>query len=262
MKALVTGASRGIGRAIAQALLAAGYEVMGTSRDPSALPEAERLPGVRWLALDLRSADSIDACAAAAGVIDVLVNNAGGSQIGPLEELPLDRVRSLFEMNLFGTIRLTQRILPGMRARRSGSIIAVASFAAVTPVPFLSSYAGSKAALTAMFKALRNEVAPWGIRVSVVAPFDVHTTIPLDVCYDERSVYLPSVLIVRDHRDRQLATGPDPATVAAVVLNVLRSRRPRFFSVAGRSARLNAFLVRHLPEKVTEGIVRKRFGLR
>jgi NAD(P)-dependent dehydrogenase (short-subunit alcohol dehydrogenase family) len=261
MKALVTGASRGIGKAIAQALLQAGYEVTGTSRDPAALPETDRLPGMRWLALDLRSGPGIDACAAAAGDVDVLVNNAGGSQIGPFEELPLDRIRSLFEMNLFGTIRLTQRILPRMRARRGGSIIAVASFAAVTPVPFLSSYAGSKAALTAMFRGLRHEAGPWGIRVSVVAPFDVHTTIPLDVGYDEHSAYLASILRVREHRDRQLATGPDPAVVAGVVLRVLRSRRPRFFYVAGRSARLTAFLVRHLPEGVAEAGVRKRFGL-
>jgi NAD(P)-dependent dehydrogenase (short-subunit alcohol dehydrogenase family) len=261
MKALVTGASRGIGRAIAQALLQAGYEVTGTSRNPSALSDAERLPGLRWLPLDLRSGESIGACAAAAGNVDVLVNNAGVSQVGALEELPLERVRSLFEMNVFGTVRLTQLILPGMRERRSGAIVTVTSFAAVTTIPFFSAYAGSKAALVAVFRGLRQEVAPWGIRVCVLAPFEMRTTMPLDVCYDQASSYMPFVGRVHAMRDRQLAGGPDPSMVADAMLRILRSRRPRFSNFAGRNARVTAFLVRHLPERIAEAGVRSRSGL-
>ncbi len=260
-KALVTGASRGIGRATAAAFRDAGYEVIGTSRRPDSIPEADRLPGISWLSLDLRDQRSIEACAAAAGSLDVLVNNAGGSQVGPVEEIPLDRVRSLFEMNLFGTIRLTQLVLPGMRARRGGAVIAVASFAAVSPVPFLSSYAASKAALVAFYRGLRHEVAPWGIRVAVIAPFDVHTTIPLDVAYSERSAYLAGVNAVLAAREHQLANGPAPETVAAVVLRVARQRSPRLLNVAGRNARLQAFLVRHLPEGIAQKAVRRRFHL-
>jgi short-subunit dehydrogenase len=261
MKALVTGASRGIGRAIAAALLRAGYEVIGTSRRPEAVPAAERLPGLTWLPLDLRSEQSIRACAAGAGSVDVLVNNAGGSQIAPVEEIPLDRVRSLFEMNLYGTIRLTQEILPGMRARRAGTVIAIASFAAVTTVPFIASYAASKAALVAFYRGMRHEVAPWGIRVAVVAPLDIHTTIPLDIAYDERSAYLDAVRRVQAARSTQHAHAPEPSTVARVVLRVLGRRNPRFFNVAGHNAGLQAFLVRHLPERVSERFVRRRFHL-
>jgi short-subunit dehydrogenase len=261
MKALVTGASRGIGRAIAEALLRSGAEVIGTSRDPASIPAADRLDGVRWLALELRDPASIQKCAAAAGDVDVLINNAGGSQIGPVEELPLERMKSLFEMNLFGTIRLTQLVLPGMRARRSGSIISIASFAAVTPVPFLSSYAATKAALVAVFTGLRHEVAPWGIRVSVVAPFDVHTTIPLDVAYSRSSAYLASIERVHARRDQTLANGPDPSVIARAVMGILHARRPRLFVPAGHNAKVTAFLARHLPERIVLSSVRKRFGL-
>ena len=261
MRALVTGASRGIGRAIAQALLRSGAEVIGTSRDPASVPAADRLEGIQWLPLELRDPASIERCAAAAGAIDVLVNNAGGSQIGPLEELPLERMKSLFDMNLFGTVRLTQLVLPGMRARRAGTIIAVASFAAVTPVPFISSYAGTKAALVAVYSSMRHEVAPWGIRVSVIAPFDVHTTIPLDIGYTDASAYLPEVLRVRERRDHTIAAGPEPSVIAAAVMRLLRARRPRFFVAAGRSAAFTSFLARHLPEWIVRSTVRRRFGL-
>ena len=262
MKALVTGASRGIGRAIAEALLASGVEVTGTSRHPEAIPEADRLQGIRWLPLELHSEQSIVACAAAAGEVDVLINNAGGSQIAPLEELPLERMRWLFEMNLFGTVRMTQLILPGMRERRAGRVITIASFAAVTTVPFISSYAGSKAAVVAIYRGLREEVAPWGIKVCVVAPFDVHTTIPLDIAYRETSPYLAALLRVKARRDHTIATGPEPSVIAAAVMRLLRAPRPRFFTPAGRNARFTAFLVRHLPARTVEASVRRRFDLR
>ena len=262
MKALVTGASRGIGRAIAEALLASGAEVVGTSRHPDAIPAADRLPGIHWVPLELHSEESIGACAAAAADIDVLVNNAGGSQIAPLEELPLERMRWLFEMNLFGNVRLTQLILPGMRARRSGRVIAIASFAAVTTVPFISSYAGSKAALVAVYRGLREEVAPWGVKVSVVAPFDVHTTIPLDIAYQKTTPYLEALERVKARRDHSIATGPEPTVIAAAVMGLLRTPRPRFFTPAGRNARMTAFLVKHLPARSVEASVRKRFDVR
>jgi short-subunit dehydrogenase len=261
MRALVTGATRGIGRAVAHALVRAGAEVVGTGRDVGALPEAERVPGVRYVALDLRSEQSIKACAASAGAVDLLVSNAGGSQVGPAEELPMDRVRALFEMNVFGTMRLTQEVLHGMRERGAGRIIGIASFAAVTPVPFVSSYAASKAALIAFHKGLRIEVAPLGIKVSIVAPFDVNTTIPQDVAYEQTSAYLAAVETVRARRAHQHAHAADASVVADVVMKLVASREPRFFAVAGRSARLTSFLARHMPERLVLNSARKRAGL-
>jgi len=259
--ALVTGASRGIGRAVAAALRGAGYDVIGTSREPASISSADRLPGVRYLPLDLSDGASIDALVRDAGTVDVLVNNAGSSQLGAIEEVPVERMRALFETNLFGTLALTQKLLPSMRARRGGRIVTVASFAAVTPVPFLSVYGSSKAALVTAFRGLRNEVAPWGIRVSVIAPFDVHTGIPLEVLSDGDSAYMPTVAVVRALRDKGIAEGAAPETIAAAVMRVLVSPRPRFFVPAGRQAGVTSFLVKHLPESAVERIVRRSFHL-
>ncbi len=257
MRALVTGASRGIGKAIATALAAAGMEVIGTAREPG----AGQVPGVRYLPLDLRDGRSIEACVSAAGPLDILVNNAGVSAVGALEELPPDRLRALFETNLFGTLRLTQLILPVMRARHAGRVVTIVSFAALSTVPFFSAYAASKAALVAAFRGLRLEAASWGIAVSVVAPMETRTSMKPEVCYDERSPYFSAVKRVHANRDRLLSEGPDPALVARVVLRTLQARRPRFFQVAGRDARLTTFLVRHAPERIVEAGVRKRSGL-
>ncbi len=258
-RALVTGASRGIGRAIAAALAAHGYEVIGTARDPASLPSKEKAPGVRYLPLDLTDARSITSLAAKAGEIDVLVNNAGGSQIGPIEEVPLEAIRGLFEKNLFGSVRLTQAFLPGMRSRGRGRIIFISSYAGVSPVPFLSAYAASKAGLTAVARGLRQEVLAFGIHVSVIAPFDIRTTIPLDQRFRRDSPYLAAVLRVKDVRDRSLAEAPDASLVARKVLAVLGTRSPRDFYPVGRGAGIQAFLLKHLPAPLVEKIVRRRF---
>jgi short-subunit dehydrogenase len=260
-KALVTGASRGIGKAIAAALAGDGYEVIGTSRNPDAIPPEERLPGVRYLELDLRDEKSIETLARGVGEVQILVNNAGASQIAAVEDVALSRLRGLFESNLFGLVKLTQTVLPAMRARRAGAIINVASFAGITPVPFLSVYAATKAALIALSRGLRQEVAPWGIRVAVIAPFDIHTTIPLEQGHTGASAYEEMLLTVRTARDRQLAEAPQPEVVARKVLQVLSARHPRLLNPVGRGASRTAFLVRHLPERIVESSVRKRFGL-
>ena len=260
-RALVTGASRGIGRAIAESLLRDGYEVTGTSRHPEAIRETERLSGVRYLPLDLASEQSINGLTHALGDLDLLVNNAGQSQIGAVEEVPMEKARALFQANFFGTMSLIQRVLPGMRGRRHGMIISIASFAAVTPVPFLTLYGASKAALLALHRGLRHEVSPWEIRVAVVAPLDVNTAIPLDVCYDEGSAYLPSVATVRAIRDKGLAAAPQPALIAEAVVRILHARHPRLLTVAGRGAASTGFLVKHLPAAIVERIVRRRYGL-
>ncbi|MGA2480829.1 MAG: SDR family NAD(P)-dependent oxidoreductase [Spirochaetia bacterium] len=265
--AIVTGASGGIGGAIARGLVRAGFHVIGTSRDPAAISPDQRIEGVRYLPLDLRDARSIEAFAAEAGAAvggaaDVLVNNAGASQIGALEEVPLERMRSLFETNLFGSLRLTQLLLPAMRARRSGTIINVASFAGVSPVPFLSVYAASKAALIAISRGLRAETAPWGIRVVVVAPFDIHTSIPLEIVSPEGSPYGATVQRVKEARDRFLAEAPEPGLVASTVLSILVRPSRRFFYPVGRGGRVTALLIRLLPDSIVAAVVRKRFGLR
>jgi short-subunit dehydrogenase len=257
----VTGASRGIGRAIAAAMAGDGYDVMGTSRDPGAIPPGERIPGVRYMSLDLTDEKSIASFLAEAGDVEVLVNNAGANLVGPVEEVPLGTIRALFEANLFGLIRLTQGIVSSMRKRRTGTVINIASFAGVSTVPFISMYAATKSALIALSRGLRQEVAPWGIRVAVVAPLHINTTFPLEIACAENSVYLSEVHTVKAVRDRNLAEGPGPELVAKKVLRLLSARTPRFFSAVGRGAGIITFAVKHLPDSVLERLTRKRAGL-
>jgi len=252
MKALVTGASRGIGRATADALVRRGFEVFGTSRDPAGIPDGERIEGVRYLRLDLTSEASIDGLLSAVGAVDVLINNAGASQIGPVEEAPADRMRELFELNLFGQIRLIQGLLPGMRERRRGHIVNVASFAGVSPVPFSALYAASKAALIAVSRGLRHEVAPWGIRVTLVAPFDIRTGISQERYLGQSSPYRAAVRAAKEHRDRRMQAAPEPRIVAERIAKIVCSPRSKPFCPVGRNAAVMALLVKHLPESFVD----------
>lgn len=172
---LITGASSGIGAAIAAAALRAGHLVAATARNVDALAlepnhEAEYLP----LRLDVTDAASIDAAVAATierfGRIDVLVNNAGYGMHGYVEEVVLDDARALFETNFFGLIAVTQAVLPQLRRQRDGLIVQVTSIASTTSIPGGGVYAASKHAVDGLSKALRQEVAEFGVRVLCVEP--------------------------------------------------------------------------------------------
>ncbi len=158
-KALVTGASRGIGRAIAAALVGEGWEVTGTCRSPRGLAARDRVKGVRYLPLDLGKEKTIQSLVQAVGDVDLLVNNAGESPIGPAEEIPMGKMREHFQVNLFGPAALMQAFLPGMRERRSGMILFIGSIRSEAPSPFSSLYSASKAAVRSFTECLRIELA-------------------------------------------------------------------------------------------------------
>src|SRR5690349_21470438 len=138
--ALVTGASSGIGKATAAALVARGYKVVGTSRQPASLTAEQRVDGVEYRPLDLGDEASIEALAGGVGPVDVLVNNAGESQSGPFEELPPDALQRLFQVNVLGPVRLAQLLLPGMRERGRGRVVMIGSMLASFPLAYRSSY--------------------------------------------------------------------------------------------------------------------------
>ena len=144
MKILITGASRGIGHAIADRGAAEGWSVHGTSRNPAGIPEGSRIPGVHYHQLDLTEPESVDNLAAEIGDVDVLINNAGMAQIGAVEETDMAQVRFLFDLNVIGAIHLTKLMLPGMRARGEGRIVNITSMADTLAVPFSSVYVWSK----------------------------------------------------------------------------------------------------------------------
>ena len=166
---LITGCSSGFGLEIARYFLARDWQVVATMRTPRAdvLPPSDRL---RVLALDVTNPESIRETVEAAGPIDVLVNNAGFGAASPAELVPMATVRELFETNTFGTIALTQAVLPQFRQRRAGVVVNVTSSVTLRPLPLLSVYTASKAAVNAFTESLALELAPFNIRVNLVLP--------------------------------------------------------------------------------------------
>jgi len=166
---LITGCSTGFGRATAAYFLAQGWRVIATLRDPSAntLAPCDRL---QVLPLDVTNPDSIASVIEASGAVDVLVNNAGIGWANAIEGTPLERVRQVFETNTFGVVAMMQAVLPGMRAQGAGVIINVGSSTTYRPLPLLSIYRASKAAVNALSECAALELEPLGIRVRVVLP--------------------------------------------------------------------------------------------
>lgn len=166
---LITGCSSGFGLETARYFLARDWTVVATMRTPHAelLPASERL---RILPLDVTDPDSIARAVEAAGPIDALVNNAGAGLMGALEGTPMEATRQLFELNTFGTMAMTRAVLPGFRKQDSGVIVNISSAVTIKPLPLLSVYTASKAAVEAFSEDLALEVAPFGVRVRLVIP--------------------------------------------------------------------------------------------
>lgn len=166
---LITGTSSGFGQAIAAHFLDRDWEVVATMRNPSAagLPVSDNL---RVLPLDVTDAGSIAAAIGDAGPLDALVNNAGVGMLNVLEGVEIDRARELFETNVLGTMAMTRAVMPGMRERRSGVIINISSSATLRPLPALSIYSASKAAINAFTESFALEAAEFGVRARLVLP--------------------------------------------------------------------------------------------
>jgi len=166
---LITGCSSGFGLDTARWFLDRDWSVIATMRTPrdDLLPPSDRL---RILPLDVTDADSIARAIDAAGPFDVLVNNAGVGMVSPLEGVTMDKVRELIETNTLGTIAMTQAALPGFRAQGSGVIVNVTSGVTFQPLPLMSIYTASKAAVNAFTESLAIELEPLGIRARIVIP--------------------------------------------------------------------------------------------
>lgn len=174
-KILITGCSSGFGLATAQKFVNAGWDVAATMRTPryDLFPSNDRL---EILPLDVTSAESVAKAVEAAGPIDALVNNAGVGMLNVLEGTDMSKIRELFETNVFGAMAMTKAVLPQMRVRRSGVIVNVSSTVTLRPLPALSVYSASKAALNAFTESLALETALFGVRARLVLPGSAPTT--------------------------------------------------------------------------------------
>jgi NAD(P)-dependent dehydrogenase (short-subunit alcohol dehydrogenase family) len=172
----ITGTSSGFGQAIAEEVLVRGGRVVATARDPRALDDlVARAPDrVHAVRLDVTRPAEIQTAVAAAmqrfGTVDVLVNNAGFSIVGAVEETPDEALRSTFEPMFFGAVALTRALIPHMRGRKSGSIVQITSVGGFTTAPGFGAYCAAKHALEALSESLAAELAPFGVRVLIVEP--------------------------------------------------------------------------------------------
>jgi NAD(P)-dependent dehydrogenase (short-subunit alcohol dehydrogenase family) len=233
---LVTGASSGFGREFVRQALAGGHRVVATARDAASLAPLVADAGERAIALSLDVTDPARCAAVVAeaearfGSVDVLVNNAGYGYFGAQEEGEEDEIRRLFEVNVLAAARMVRLVLPGMRARGHGTVVAMSSIAGLVPNPGVGYYAASKFALEAMSEALAAEVASFGIGVLIVEPG------PYATDFFRRSLAVAPALSVyegtvsAENRDRLVnrpdADKGDPADAVAAVFRALGEDEP------------------------------------
>ena len=255
--ALVTGASSGIGQATAELLAAHGFTVFGTSRAPT---QSER--SYTWLSLDVRSDDSVQAAVqsllAQAGRIDVLVNNAGYAQVGAIEESSIDDAQTQFDTNVFGAMRMVKAVLPVMRQQGSGRIINVGSVLGQVAPPYVGLYATSKFALEGLSEALREEVRPFGIAVSLIEPAVVKTHLVSERPTNPIAAYTPGRQAAMQVVSASVQKGMAPSAVARVILRATTTR-PRLRYPVGQDAKALLLLKRLLPEPLFASLSRRQF---
>ena len=243
---LVTGASAGIGKATAEHLAREGYKVYGAARRVEAMRELESLGGIA-LKMDICNAADIESAVARIekeqGRLDVLINNAGYAANGAFEDVPMEEARRQFEVNIFGLAALTQRALPGMRARKHGAIVNVSSIGGKMHTPITGWYHATKYALEALSDTLRVEVAPFGIKVIIIEPGAIATefvgvaTAPMlqrasNSPYKELTELMTKALRAAQSRGDM----SPPELIARTISKALKARQPKTRYVAGKYA--------------------------
>ncbi len=243
---MITGVSSGFGRAVAEAALALGDRVIGTVRTSDAKAAFEAIAPGRAVAMILDVTDeaavhaAISAAEARTGGIDILVNNAGYGLVGGVEEASMAEIRAQFEVNVFGAIAVIQAILPFMRARRAGRILNITSVSGLVGWPSLGIYSGSKFALEGICETLAQEVAPLGIKVTMIEPGGfrtqfskgsrVRTARTID---DYDATVGQSRRILADHAGHEKG---DPAKAAQAILRIAAESAPPLRLLLGADA--------------------------
>lgn len=241
----LTGSSRGLGRALAQAILAAGHRLVATARKPEELSDLVAAYGdrVRAVALDVTDAAAaraaVQVATTAFGRLDVVVNNAGYGNMGSIEDLPEDDFRAQIETNFFGVVHVTRAALPILRAQRDGHIIQISSIGGRTASPGLSAYQSAKWAVGGFSEVLAKEVGPLGIRVTVVEPGGLRTdwagvSMQIRPAHPDYEATVGAVgKAARAHADVMRG---DPVRVAQAILQVAAEPNPPLHLLIGSDA--------------------------
>jgi NAD(P)-dependent dehydrogenase (short-subunit alcohol dehydrogenase family) len=271
---LITGCSSGIGHATAARLAGRGWTVYATARRAETLAGLAAL-GCRTLALDVTDEASMTAAVATvegeAGGVGVLVNNAGYSQDGPLEEVPLDEVRRQFETNVFGLLRISQLVLPGMRRQRWGRIVNIGSMGGRLTFPGGGAYHATKYAVEALSDALRFEVAGFGVGVVLIEPGLIRTNFGATAVgsmgslpesagpYSEFSAAVAKTTTGAYAGLMGRVLGAGPEAVARVVERAVSAHRPRARYVVTAGARVMIGLHAVLPDRAFDAVLARQF---
>jgi NAD(P)-dependent dehydrogenase (short-subunit alcohol dehydrogenase family) len=265
---LVTGASSGIGKALANFLAASGAKVYGTSRRPpdSGAEDAVAADDRRviMIQLDVRSDESVSKAVRRVmdieGRIDVLVNSAGFTLAGAVEDVSLAEAQGQFDTNFFGVLRMCREVLPGMRRRSGGLIINISSVAGLVPLPYQSMYSASKYAVEAVTEAIRMETKPFGIRAVLIEPGDTKTNCTANrqmAAATAGSVYEKSCMKAVSTMARSEQSAPEPRAILRVVLRVIGRKNPPVRIAIGFEYKVVGFLARVLPARLVEFAMRK-----
>jgi NAD(P)-dependent dehydrogenase (short-subunit alcohol dehydrogenase family) len=258
--ALVTGASSGIGRASARALAEAGFAVVGTSRQAA---KATPLDGVTFLDLDVASDESVHSLVEQVierfGRVDVLVNNAGVGSVGAAEESSISQAKGVFDINVFGVMRMTNTVLPHMRARGGGRVVNVSSVLGFIPAPFMGIYAASKHAIEGYSESLDHEVREHGVRVLLVEPAYTSTDFESNSLAPDSplSTYAAQREVSRDVLAAAMRGADDPAAVGKVILAAATDAKPKLRYTAGPTAGRVSVLRRVAPSRAFDKQIRK-----
>jgi NAD(P)-dependent dehydrogenase (short-subunit alcohol dehydrogenase family) len=274
---LITGATDGLGKALALLLANRGYRVFAAGRSPEKLAELAQIASrqnlpLESIALDVCSDTSvrlaIDAVLAKAGAIDVLVNNAGVNYTAAVEDLSMEDWRAQFETNFFGVLRVTRAVLPHMRERRSGRILMMSSLSGLVTPPTQGAYSSSKHALEGLSNALRMELYPFGIDVVLIEPGYIITGIQkaaaeLSKPYVQKggpyaSLYARFFTSVNDTRTKSKTT---PEDCGRVMLHAIETPRPKPRYGVTSLARFVKWSKRLLTDSAMDAVMRRRYGV-
>lgn len=270
--ALITGASSGIGEATALELVRRGFTVYGAAR------RVDRMAGLAADGVHVLEMDVTDDASITSGVerilreqgrIDVLVNNAGYGSYGALEDVPLEEARRQFEVNVFGLARLTQLVLPHMRAQRSGRIVNVSSIGGKFYEPLGAWYHATKFAVEGMSDSLRLELAPHGVHVIVIEPGTIRTewgsiaaasAIARSgaTAYERQAKRLATVYDIADRP----GVGTPPRVVGVAIARAVTARRPRIRYVVPFAAKAILLLRRILSDRAFDWVILRAYGPR
>ncbi|ASP39414.1 short-chain dehydrogenase [Bacterioplanes sanyensis] len=268
--ALITGCSSGIGKALMQEFLHNHIKVYAGVRNVHSLQDSEHQV-LTPIALDVTKEDDIARCAEEIsrrhGKLDYLINNAGFAAMGPLMELSTEQLERQFHTNVYAPVRLTQALLPSLKAANNAKVINIGSVSGILTTPFSGAYCASKAALHSVSDALRLELAPWNIRVITVQPgaiessFGDNSLASLDGLIDDESEYAafkPQI----EARATASQQNPTSTTAFARQLTAQLLSQPSDVIRLGSGSWILPWMQRWLPTPIRDGILGKKFGLK